>query len=128
MANVLISKVGYAFDGALLDGPLLFVFLIEGNLTDFEAALLVFGDNLGIVYLDFFHLKSTSDDVYIVLQVVLEIRVFLTGFPQAEDVVFLSIPDVAFVQCLDYQSLLILLHVCFMCRSYNWLQMYILNS
>ena len=127
MAYIFIGEVGDSVDRTLLDSPLLYVLVIELDLSDFESALFVFLEDFGVVNLYLFQLKATLDNIHVMLQVVFEIGFLFATFPEAENVVFLGVPDITLVQSFECQNFMVLLHCLCKVWSLYWLQMYTTN-
>ena len=77
--------------------PVLFV---EFHGSHFQSSRFIFAYHLRSVDFHLFDFEGASYDVEIMLYVVAQISVFLSSLQQSEDVVFLKVPDVAFVKCL----------------------------
>ena len=103
VAYVLIGEVGYSHDGALLDGKFQILGLVEAHAAHLKSTGFVFLDDLLPVDFHFLHLECTLDDVYIMLQIVFGVRVFLGCLQHPEDVVLLNVPDTGFTDCFQCQ-------------------------
>ena len=96
VADVLVGQVGYAHDGALLDGPGHLLILVDAHLPHLIALLLEFCLHDLRVGVHFLNHESRADDVNIVADIVFRFSVLLSAVPHAENVVLLNIPNAAF--------------------------------
>ena len=76
MAYVFVGQVGDSCDGAFLYGPFPLVAVVGAQCSYLESACLVFADDNRLVYLYLFYLKGTAYDIYVMVEVVLQVGVF----------------------------------------------------